>query len=365
MVPASAPLSSATLALPRAVRTMNASDIILYTTPQGDVRVEVFFEGETFWLSQKKIAELFDKDVRTVNEHLNRVFETGELAKESVIRNFRITASDGKSYNTQHYNLDAIIAVGYRVNSQRATKFRIWATNTLREYIIKGFVLDDDRLKQGRAFGRDYFEELLERIRDIRASERRFYQKITDIYALSADYDANDQRTRDFFATVQNKLHWAISGRTAAETIYAEVDATKLFMGLRTWKYAPGGRILKSDVTVAKNYLDAEHISALNRIVGAYLDLAEDRAVRGIVMRMADWDGFLQTFLQLASYPLLTDQGRVSALEAKLKAEGEYEKYRAIQDRDHESDFDRDVRRLTDTQLAKEKGTRPAGRTKK
>jgi hypothetical protein len=344
---------------------MRGNEIILYTTPQGDVRVEVFFEDETFWLSQKKIAELFGKDVRTVNEHLGRIFEEGELDREAVVRKFRITASDGKSYDTQHYNLDAIIAVGYRVNSLRATKFRIWATNTLKEYIIKGFVLDDARLKQGDRFGHDYFEELLERIREIRASERRFYQKITDIYALSADYDAQDQRTRDFFASVQNKLHWAITGRTAAETIYAEVDATKLYMGLRTWKHAPKGRILKSDVTVAKNYLDEEHISALNRIVSAYLDLAEDRARRGILMRMADWDGFLQNFLQLASYPLLTDQGRVSALEAKLKAEAEFEKYRTIQDRAYESDFDREVRRLATGKHRAEEHNMPPKKPKK
>lgn len=326
---------------------MNASEILLYTTPQGEVRIEVYFEDETFWLSQKKIAELFDKDVRTINEHLNRIFQEGELDRGSVIRNFRITATDGKSYDTQHYNLDVIIAVGYRTNSARATKFRIWATNTLKEFIIKGFVLDDARMKQGRNFGHDYFEELLERIRDIRASERRFYQKITDIYALSADYDAKDERTRDFFANVQNKLHWAITGRTAAETIYAEVDATKLNIGLRTWKHAPNGKILKSDVTVAKNYLDEEHIGQLNRIVSAYLDLAENRAQRGIVMRMDDWVEFLEGFLQLSSYPILTEQGKVSALEAKLKAEGEYEKHRVIQDRNYESDFDREVKRIT------------------
>lgn len=270
---------------------MNASDIIFYSTPQGEVRIEVFFEDETFWLSQKKIAELFDKDVRTVNEHLGRIFEEGELSPEATIRKFRRVQREGArdvERLVDHYNLDAIIAVGYRANSARATKFRIWATNTLKEFIIKGFVLDDARLKQGKRFGQDYFEELLERIRDIRASERRFYQKITDIYALSADYDAQDERTRDFFASVQNKLHWAITGKTAAETIYAEVDAAKLHIGLRTWKHAPKGKILKSDVTVAKNYLDEEHIGQLNRIVSAYLDLAENRAQRGIVMRMAD-----------------------------------------------------------------------------
>jgi hypothetical protein len=230
------------------------------------------------------------------------------------------------------------------VNSFQATQFRIWATKTLREFMIKGFVLDDDRLKQGKGhFGKDYFDELLERIREIRASERRFYQKVTDIYALAVDYDAHAPLTREFFATVQNKLHWAITGQTAAELIYTTADATKLFMGLTTWKDAPHGKILKSDVTVAKNYLSEAHIKELNRIVSAYLDLAENRAQRGILMKMADWSTFLNSFLELSSYPILADKGKVSALEARLKAEGEYEVYRKWQDREFVSDFDRVV----------------------
>lgn len=347
---------------------MNASDIIFYTTPQGEVRIEVYFEEETFWLTQKKIAELFDKDVNTVGGHLQNIFDEGELERGATTRKFRVVQREGArdvERLVDHYNLDAIIAVGYRANSARATKFRIWATNTLKEFIIKGFVMDDARLKQGKQFGQDYFEELLERIREIRASERRFYQKITDIYALSADYDANDESTRGFFASVQNKLHWAITGKTAAETIYAEVDAAKLNIGLRTWKHAPKGKILKSDVTVAKNYLDEEHISQLNRIVSAYLDLAENRAQRGIVMRMADWVTFLEGFLQLSSYPILADQGKVSALEAKLKAEGEYEKFRAIQDRAYESDFDKEVKRLSGGKSLAKSEADPPPRTKR
>jgi len=253
-----------------------------------------------------------------------------------------ITASDGKAYRAQLYSLDAIIAVGYRVNSYQATQFRIWATQTLREFITKGFVLDDERLKQGKTvFGKDYFDDLLERIREIRASERRFYQKVTDIYALSADYDSLAPTTREFFATVQNKLHWAITGQTAAELIYSSADATRLFMGLKTWKHAPHGKILKSDVTVAKNYLEEAHLRELNRLVSAYLDLAENRAQRGILMKMADWAAFLTSFLELSSYPILQDNGKVTALEARLKAEGEFEAYRKLQDAAFVSDFDR------------------------
>jgi hypothetical protein len=236
--------------------------------------------------------------------------------------------------------------VGYRVNSYQATQFRIWATRTLKEFIIKGFVLDDERLKQGKHFGKDYFDELLERIREIRASERRFYQKITDIYALSADYDKNAPITQEFFATVQNKLHWAITGKTAAEIIYDSADAEKIHMGLTSWKQAPDGKILKSDVSIAKNYLSEAHIRELNRIVTAYLDLAENRAERQIVMKMEDWVQFLHSFLELSNYPILNDKGRVSALEAKLKAEQEYEIYRKKQDREYISDFDREIKRI-------------------
>lgn len=321
--------------------------LLLYQTADGRVRLDVRVEGETVWLTQKMIAELFAKDVRTINEHIQNVFEEQELVPDSVIRNFRITASDGKSYNVQHYNLDVIIAVGYRAKSPQATQFRIWATQVLREFIIKGFAMDDERLKQGkRVFGKDYFEELLERIREIRASERRFYQKITDLYALSVDYSKDAPLTRDFFATVQNKLHWAITGQTAAELIYSTADATKLFMGLSTWKHAPAGKILKSDVTVAKNYLNEQHVKALNRLVSTYCDLAENRAERQIPMKMQDWVRLLHDLLEISNYPILQDNGKVSALEAKLKAEQEYDVYRQSQDADYVSDFDREVLRL-------------------
>lgn len=322
------------------------SEIILYTSPEGNKKIEVFFQDENFWLSQKRLAELFSVEVNTVNYHLKEIFKSGELSEDAVIRKIRITAIDGKNYLTALYNLDAIIAVGYRVNSYQATQFRIWATQTLKEFIIKGFVLDDERLKQGKQFGKDYFDELLERIREIRASERRFYQKITDIYALSADYDKDAPQTKDFFATVQNKFHWAIVGKTAAEIIYASADATKLYMGLTSWKQAPEGKVLKSDVTIAKNYLSEAHIKELNQIVSAYLDLAENRAQRQILMKMVDWIAFLHNFLELSNYPILEDKGTVSVLEAKLKAEQEYETYRKIQDENYISDFDKEIRRI-------------------
>ena len=320
---------------------------LLYTAPDGAVKVDVYFKDETVWLTQKALAELFGVQRPSITKHLGNIFASGELAEVSVCSILEHTARDGKTYSAKYYNLDAIIAVGYRVNSYQATQFRIWATKTLREFIIKGFVLDDERLKQGkRAFGKDYFDELLERIREIRASERRFYQKITDIYALSLDYSADAPLTKEFFATVQNKLHWAITGKTAVELIYASADAAKLYMGLTTWKHAPGGKILKSDVTVAKNYLSEAHVKELNRIVSAYLDLAENRAERGILMTMSDWAGFLHGFLELSNYPILQDKGKVSALEAKLKAEGEYEVYRQRQDAEYLSDFDREIKRI-------------------
>ncbi len=329
------------------------NQFLLYTAPNGAVKVDVFFKDETVWLTQKALAELFGVNVPAINKHLKNIFESGELAEDSVVSILETTAADGKNYQTRYYNLDAIIAVGYRVNSYQATQFRIWATKTLREFIVKGFVLDDERLKRGRqVFGKDYFDELLERIREIRASERRFYQKITDIYALSVDYNADAPLTKEFFATVQNKLHWAITGQTAAELVYASADATKIYMGLTTWKRAPGGKILKSDVAVAKNYLSEAHVKELNRIISAYLDLAENRAERGILMKMADWVGFLHGFLELSNYPILQDKGRVSALEAKLKAEGEYEVYRKRQDTDYISDFDREIKRLEGTHSA-------------
>lgn len=323
------------------------NQFLLYTAPDGAVKVDVFFKGETAWLTQKALAELFGVQVPAINKHLKNIFDTGELVEVSVISILETTAADGKNYQTRYYNLDAIIAVGYRVNSYQATQFRIWATTTLREFITKGFVLDDERLKRGKqTFGKDYFGELLERIREIRASERRFYQKITDIYALSLDYSADAPLTREFFASVQNKLHWAITGQTAAELIYTSADATKIYMGLATWKHAPDGKILKSDVAVAKNYLSEAHVRELNRIVSAYLDLAENRAERGILMKMADWTGFLHSFLELSNYPILQDKGKVSALEAKLKAEGEFDVYRQRQDVEYLSDFDQEIKRL-------------------
>ncbi len=324
-----------------------SGEFLLYTAPDGAVKVEVFYRDETVWLTQKALAALFGVQVPAINKHLKNIFESGELPEDSVISILETTAADGKNYQTQFYNLDAIIAVGYRVNSYQATQFRIWATKTLREFIIKGFAMDDERLKRGgKVFGKDYFEELLERIREIRASERRFYQKITDIYSLSADYDPSAPITQEFFAAVQNKLHWAITGQTAAELIYSTADAQKIYMGLTTWKHAPHGKILKSDVTVAKNYLNEAHVKELNRIVSAYLDLAENRAERGILMKMADWSQFLNRFLELSDYPVLQDKGRVSTLEAKLKAEGEYEVYRQRQDAEYISDFDREIKRI-------------------
>jgi Virulence protein len=329
------------------------SDFILYTSNDGKVKVDVVLKDENVWLTQKAMAGLFGVKVPAISKHLANIYETGELVKESTISILETVQTEGDRQvkrQKEFYNLDAIISVGYRINSVQATQFRIWATQTLKEYIIKGFVMDDDRLKQGKqVFGKDYFEELLERIREIRASERRFYQKITDIYALSADYNKNAPQTKEFFATVQNKLHWAITGKTAAEIIYDSADATKLHMGLTNWKQAPDGKILKSDVTVAKNYLGDAHIQELNRLVSAYLDLAENRAQRQILMKMQDWSEFLHNFLELSSYPILKDKGRVSALEAKLKAEQEYEEYRVTQDTTYISDFDREVRRIMES----------------
>jgi len=324
-----------------------SSQFLLYTAPDGAVKVDVFFREETVWLTQKALAELFGVKVPAINKHLKNIFESGELAENSVVSILETTAADGKNYQTRYYNLDAIIAVGYRVNSFQATQFRIWATRTLKEFIIKGFVMDDERLKQGgTVFGRDYFEELLERIREIRSSERRFYQKVTDIYALSVDYDRKAPITREFFATVQNKLHWAITGKTAAEQIYGSADATKIHMGLTSWKNAPQGKVHKSDITVAKNYLNTAHIDESNRIVSAYLELAENRAKRGIRMKMSDWVGFLHNFLELSNYPILMDSGKISAEDARIKAEAEYETFRKQQDLEYRSDFDEEVKRI-------------------
>lgn len=322
------------------------SNFVIFQTEEGKVNIDVFFAFETLWLTQKVMAELFGTTKQNISLHLKNIFDEGELEESSVVKEFLTTAADGKSYKTLFYSLDVIIAVGYRVNSNRATKFRIWATDVLHNFILKGFVLDDERLKQIRHFGQDYFDELLERIREIRASERRFYQKITDIYALSADYDKEADTTKEFFATVQNKLHWAITGKTAAEIIYSEADARKAFMGLKTWKNSPQKKILKSDISVAKNYLNEKHIEQLNRLVSSYLDLAEDRAIRGIVMNMQDWADFLNRFLELSDYPILTDKGTISAEQARLKAEAEYKKFRVEQDKNYISDFDQEVKKL-------------------
>ena len=281
------------------------SEIIFYQGEDGNVKIEVLFHEDTFWMTQKKISELFGVQRPAITKHLKSIFEGGELQEDLVSSILEHTAEDGKNYKTTFYNLDAIIAIGYRVNSKKATKFRIWATKVLKEFVTKGFVLDDLRLKQGKHFGKDYFDELLERIREIRASERRFYQKITDIYSLSIDYDKSDLLTKEFYATVQNKLHWAITGKTAAEIVYSSADATKLYMGLTNWKHAPNGKILKSDVPIAKNYLSEQHIKELNRIVSAYLDLAESRAERQIQTTMKEWGNFLNQFLELSNYPIL------------------------------------------------------------
>ena len=321
--------------------------ILLYQTIDSNINVEVTYIDETFWLTQKAIAQLFGVERSVVTKHIKNVFETNELIEDSVSAKFAHTAEDGKTYKTNFYNLDAIIAVGYRVNSKQATQFRIWATKTLREFITKGFVLNDEMLKNGTSFGKDYFEELLERIREIRSSERRFYQKVTDIFSLSADYDKDAVDTKNFFANVQNKLHWAITGKTAAEIIYSEADATKIYMGLTSWKDAPNGKIQKSDVAIAKNYLNKTHLEELNRIVSAYLDLAENYAKRQIIMKMEDWTVFMNNFLQLSNYPILTDKGKISQLEAKIKAESEFEKFRIIQDKNYVSDFDLEVKKIT------------------
>ena len=336
---------------------MQTFEILLYSTPERKGAVEVFFEGETFWLSQKRMAELFNVDVATINYHLKVIFKSGELKKEATIRKFLIVQNEGNrevNREVEFYSLDAIIAVGYRVNSMEATAFRIWSTNVLREFIIKGFVLDDERIKQGAKFGKDYFEELLERIREIRASERRFYQKITDIYSeCSTDYDPNSEISKLFYKTVQNKLHWAITGKTAPELIADRVDAKKPNMGLTTWKKSPFGKILKSDVGIAKNYLQKKELEELNRIVVMYLDYAENQAKRNIPMTMKEWVEKLDGFLKFNDYSILKDAGKISHEIALSLAEKEYEKHRIIQDKNYESDFDKEIIKLN---LKKAKG---------
>jgi hypothetical protein len=326
---------------------MEQLKILFYETAVETANIEVFFEDETFWLSQQKMAQLFGKDARTISEHLKTIFESGELEQNSVLRKFRITATDGKDYLTNFYNLDAIISVGYRVNSVQATQFRIWATKTLREFVIKGFVLDDNRLKQGKSFGKDYFDELLERIREIRASERRFYQKITDIYAqCSIDYESNAAVSRKFYKTVQNKLHWAITGNTAAEIISSRSSLEENNMGLTNWKNSPDGKVLKSDVSVAKNYLREDELKELNRVVGMYLDYAENQAERQIPMKMEDWVKKLDSFLEFNEYKVLQNAGKISHKVAKQLAEAKFESFRIKQDLEFESDFDQQIKKL-------------------
>lgn len=325
------------------------NNFVIFKTESGKVNIDVFFKDDNLWLTLNKIAELFETSKQNISYHFQNIFKEGELDKNSTVKEILTVQNEGGrgvSRNLEFYNLDAIISVGYRVNSHQATQFRIWATQILKEYTIKGFALDDERLKQIKHFGKDYFQNLLERIREIRISERRIYQKITDIYSLSADYDKSAPTTKDFFSTVQNKLHFAITGKTAAEIIYSEADAKKIFMGLKTWANAPKGKILKDDVVIAKNYLNEKHLKSLERIVSAFLDLAEDRAEREIVMNMKDWIVFLKQFLEISNYPILKDNGKITALEAKLKAETEYEKFRVVQDRNFESDFDLEVKKM-------------------
>jgi hypothetical protein len=328
------------------------NNFVIFQTDTGKVNIDVLFYDETLWLRQKKMSELFEVNVPAISKHLKNIFEEGELDEKVVVSILENTTQHGaiegktQTTKTKYYNLNAILAVGYRVNSHRAIAFRKWASKVLHDFVIKGFAIDDERLKQIKHFGKDYFDEMLERIREIRMSERRLYQKITDIYALSADYDSQADITKQFFATVQNKLHWAITGKTATEIIYSEADHKKIFMGLKTWKNAPDGKILKHDVTVAKNYLNEAHIKKLNRIVASYLDIAENKAENLQIMNMKDWDAFLQQFLELSGDPILTDAGKISMLEAKLKAEAEYDKFRVIQDKNYVSDFDKVMKSL-------------------
>jgi hypothetical protein len=323
----------------------STAEFLIFTRQAGEDGIEVRVAEETVWLTQKLISVLFDKGRSTITEHLQNIFETKELDEKAVCRDFRHTAEDGKDYTTRFYNLDAIIAVGFRVNSARAIQFRQWATGVLRDYAIRGYVLDKERLKNGSFFNQAYFENLLAEIREIRASERKFYQKITDIYATAMDYNAEAETTQTFFATVQNKLHFAIHGRTAAELIVERADSKKEKMGLTTWKNAPHGKILKPDVVVAKNYLTEKELKSLDRFVTMYLDYAEDQAERNIPMTMKDWAGKLNAFLQFNERDILDHPGKVSQEVAKAFAESEFEKYRVVQDRLFESDFDRHVKK--------------------
>ena len=321
----------------------SASEYLTYIASMGEEAssIEVRYEDENIWITQKMLAILYDVEINTINYHIKKIFEDGELKEDSVIRNFRITANDGKNYITKHYNLEMAIAVGFKVNSERAVQFRKWVNKIAKDYTIKGWVMDDERLKRGSYLTDKYFEEQLERIREIRASERKFYQKITDIYATAVDYDKNALRTKRFYATVQNKMHYAIHGHTAAELIYERANHEKDHMGLTTWADAPDGKIKKSDVSVAKNYLSENEIKELNRMVSAYLDFAENMTIRKIPLTMQDWEERLRSFIAMFEYGELKDKGKVSNAIAKLHAETEFEKYRVIQDRAFVSDFDK------------------------
>ena len=323
------------------IRT-SVAEYLTFITATGESNIQSLYADENVWLSQKMMGLLYNVDVRTINYHLQKIFSDNELDENSVIQDFRITADDGKNYNTKHYNLSAIIAVGYKVNSERAVQFRKWATQVIEEFTIKGFAMDDERLKNdGSILGKKYFEEQLQRIREIRLSERKFYQKITDIYATSVDYDPKATATQRFFATVQNKLHWAIHQHTASELIYERANAQKPNMGLTTWKDAPKGKIYPFDVVVAKNYLTEEEMAQLQRLVSAYLDMAEDMALRHIPMTMNDWEVRLNRFLEFADRKVLQDAGKITAEIAHTHALTEFEKYRITQDRLFESDFDK------------------------
>ena len=324
----------------------SAEEFITFKVQEKDKGIQVRYENENLWMTQKAIAELFDVQRPAITKHLNNIFNENELDKSSVCSKMEHTAEDGKKYQTEYYNLDAIISVGYRVNSLKATQFRRWATNVLKTFTIQGYVLDKERMKNGSFIDKDYFEKLLEDIREIRLSERRFYQKVTDIYATSIDYDRNSKTTLEFFKKVQNKMHYAVSGNTAAEIIYNRADASKEHMGLTNWIDAPDGKIMKSDVVIAKNYLSEEELYSLRRIVSAYLDLAESRAERHIPMTMEDWSNRLDEFLKLTDREILEDAGKISHRIACDKAESEFEKYRIVQDQLYISDFDKYISEL-------------------
>ncbi len=319
----------------------STAEFLIFQLENKEDGVRLLYSDETLWLTQDAISSLFDKGRSTIAEHLRNIFESGELDEDSVCRKFRQTAADGKNYQVKYYNLDAVISVGYRVNSIRATQFRQWCTNVLRQFAIRGYVVDKQRMENGTFLNVDYFEQLLEEIREIRLSERRFYQKLTDIYSTAIDYNPNAPTTRTFFGKVQNKMHYAVHGHTAAELIVERANAQKEHMGLTTWAKAPRGKILKSDVSIAKNYLKENELESMGRIVNAFLDLAEDRAKRHIPMTMEDWAARIDKFLEGDDRPVLDDAGSISADYAKEFAESEFEKYRVIQDRLFQSDFDR------------------------